>query len=96
MRFLLALDIQELQNITSSMVDGLYYWIRNWRLQRRHCKTYRRNGLGRFQDPMWLRIWNLEEKQSNKSIRQQFLYTIAKYTITELAADKILILEQKK
>jgi alpha-amylase len=25
---------------------------------------------------MWLRIWNLE-KQSNKSIRQQFFYTIA-------------------
>jgi alpha-amylase len=37
----------------------------------------------------------LEEKQSNKSIRQQFFYTIAEVTITELAADKILILEKK-
>jgi alpha-amylase len=37
----------------------------------------------------------LEEKQSNKSIRQQSFYTIAEVTITELAADKILILEKK-
>jgi hypothetical protein len=37
----------------------------------------------------------LEEKQSNKVLDNNSFYLL-KFTITELAADKILILEQKK
>jgi hypothetical protein len=91
-----ALAIQNTTLLYHQMADRLYRWLWNWWIPRGYSKTHGSKCLGWFQSPKRICICHLEEKQSNKSVRQQLFYSIAEVYNYNISAGKSFDFEIRK